>query len=328
MPTKNRIFLTTCFKKFFRSVKMPNVLLNEDIYIYSAFGLNIASEICLPELSKGVGESDVYIGFGKVPQKINSPLLKTKNIELSQNELLFYIEGVGRFYAAKGREIIVEPCKEVDMDSIKLYLLGTALGTVALQRGLIPVHGSAIAFDGKCIIFAGPSGAGKSTLSSAFRKKGYPFISDDISVLTESKDGSIWVQPGFPQQKLCRDSIKKLGENIKDMKLVYEKKNKYAVPVEKGFVNEPLPLMAICEISPQECGFVEMTELFGVQKLETLIRNIYRIEFLQSFGADTDFFKKCLYIASKTRFFSMVRPKDKFCIEEQMQNILKIASID
>ena len=36
-----------------------------------------------------------------------------------------------------------------------------------------PLHGSAIAIDGKAYAIVGDSGAGKSTLASAFLKKGY-----------------------------------------------------------------------------------------------------------------------------------------------------------
>ena len=38
------------------------------------------------------------------------------------------------------------------------------MGALLMQRKILPLHGSAIAIDGKAYAFVGDSGAGKSTL--------------------------------------------------------------------------------------------------------------------------------------------------------------------
>ena len=72
-----------------------------------------------------------------------------------------------------GNKIIVSPLDEIDEDVIRLYILGTCMGAILMQRKILPLHGSAIAINGKAYAIVGDSGAGKSTLASAFLKKGY-----------------------------------------------------------------------------------------------------------------------------------------------------------
>ena len=54
------------------------------------------------------------------------------------------------------------------------------MGAILMQRKILPLHGSAIAIDGKAYAIVGDSGAGKSTLASAFLKRGYQLLSDDV----------------------------------------------------------------------------------------------------------------------------------------------------
>ena len=77
--------------------------------------------------------------------------------------------------------------KEADEDKIRLYILGTCMGALLMQRKILPLHGSAIAIDGKAYAFVGDSGAGKSTLASAFLSKGYKLLSDDVIAVSLSE---------------------------------------------------------------------------------------------------------------------------------------------
>ena len=61
------------------------------------------------------------------------------------------------------------------------------MGAILMQRKILPLHGSAIAIDGKAYAIVGDSGAGKSTLASAFLNKGYQLLSDDVIAVSLSK---------------------------------------------------------------------------------------------------------------------------------------------
>ena len=82
------------------------------------------------------------------------------------------------------------------------------MGTILMQRKMLPLHGSAIEIDGKVYAIVGDSGAGKSTLASAFLKQGYKLVSDDVIAVSLSQENSIpYVTPAYPQQKLWQESL-------------------------------------------------------------------------------------------------------------------------
>ena len=60
-------------------------------------------------------------------------------------------------------------------------------GALLMQRKILPLHGSAVAIDGKAYAIVGDSGAGKSTLASAFLNKGYQLLSDDVIAVSLSQ---------------------------------------------------------------------------------------------------------------------------------------------
>lgn len=288
---------------------------------YTAYGLMISSEIYFPELIPVSETGDIDIVFGEVPSEIAEPAVKTRTCQISGNQLLFYAAGAGHYYVENGNRIIVQPDEHADMGTVKLFILGTAFGALLLQRGMLPIHGSAVVINGMCTIFTGASGAGKSTLSSAFCKNGYSFLADDVSVITFDEAGRPWVQPGYPQQKLCRDSLEIIEGNIRHPELINADTDKYALPVYNHFQNAPARLAAMCELRPQYCHNIEMRKIFGAEKLTALMRNIYRIELLQWLGVETEFFKLCLDVVRDTAFYYMARPKDSFLLEEQMSSV-------
>lgn len=298
-----------------------NVNSKECKYKYKAFGLNIASDICLNELMPASGECDIDIIYGIVPGEISEAIVKGSSYEISKNHLLFYVAGIGHYYIANGKKIIVQPDIDADESAIRLYLLGTAFGALLAQRGILTVHGSAVVIDGQCIVFTGASGTGKSTLSSVFRKMGYSFLADDVSAITFDDDGIAWVQPAYPQQKLCKDSCEAIEGDISCLKLIDLDTDKYAVPVQKGFLNFPVRLAAICELSSQDGCNLEMNRIVGAEKLSILMSNIYRAQLITYFKLKKDFFRQCIEVAKVTAFYRLKRPQNKFLFEEQVSLI-------
>jgi hypothetical protein len=297
-------------------------------YNYRVYGINVQSEIVLPELvinnHKEYACADVVISYGLMSKEIDHEIQEYKWFNFQKYEMWFLVSDIAKYYIHNGNTIIVEPYDNANSHDVKAFLLGSAFGMLLIQRNIIAIHGGTIVIDGKAIVITGEQGAGKSTLTAALREKGYFFMADDVSVIGRRKDIKYVIHPGYPQQKLCRDAMEKMGYNVEAFRRIDEGRDKYAIPVHESFINEPMPIGAFFEISIGEGPHLEIEEITGTKKIKLLLKNIYRVEVIQYSGMSPDYFKNSIDIAKTVPFFKIKRPKDKFSIEEQISVIEKV----
>lgn len=287
-------------------------------YSYSAFGIQFESDIVFPELQTFMGGSaDVKISYGNVPNEIHSPYEQNEFYQIAKNEFLLKIDGVASYYVTNGDQVIVQLFKQ-DLRIVRLYLLGTVMGVLLMQRGILPIHGSAVVIEGRCIIFVGVSGAGKSTVAEALRKNGHALLADDISAVKFDKNGLPWVQSGYPQQKLWQDSASMLGIDTTPLQRIYDNMDKYAVPVPTGFWGHPVQLNAIYEINVQPGNNLSIIPVIGAEKVATIINHTYRSGFLEGLGLKIVHFKKCATMAKCIPVFRLTRPEGVQSLDQQV----------
>lgn len=77
-------------------------------------------------------------------------------------------------------------------------------------RGSQVFHGGAIAVGGQAVAFLAPSGRGKSTLTTAFARRGHPFLSDDC-LLLDMAGAQVHANPHANYVRLWEDSAAALG---------------------------------------------------------------------------------------------------------------------
>lgn len=293
-------------------------------YTYGLFGLTAASDIFFPQLVRADGRPDICISRGVVPLEIESAINKNEFIQISGSELLFRIDGIGRYYVSNGRHIVVEPDSQCSEHQMQLYILGSAMGALLFQRGTLPMHGSAVVIRDRAVIITGNSGAGKSSLTLALREMGHEFLTDDISALTREEDGHFYVQPAYPQQKLWKDSIEAVGDEAGDLTKISGRRDKYYYPAAEGFCSHPVRLGAVCEIVPQEgCDTAELTEVKGVGRIDLLMRNIYRYQLAVYYGSGQAYLMKCAEIANNAEIYRLVRPAGRFTAYEQAERLIE-----
>jgi hypothetical protein len=294
--------------------------------IYSVYGLKIKSDISMPELLSIIEEQpiqiDALISCGVVPKEIEDVIVSNEFYKLSKNEFYMYIKGVAHYYVTKGSRIIIEPEDESDIENIKLFLLGTCFGILLAQRNTVAIHGGTVVVDGKGIIVTGHTGAGKSTLVSAFRNEGHAFLADDVSALGIDIDNNIIIHPTYPQQKLCKDAMDKMGYDTDNFLQIDSYRDKYAIPLETNFADFPVLLKAIYEVNIGQGDKIEFEEILGFEKMRLILRNIYRIEVSKDMGLEAEYFKQCVKIAKTVPVYRIKRPKDSFTVKEQM-NLIK-----
>ncbi|BCG57410.1 hypothetical protein [Paenibacillus sp. URB8-2] len=289
---------------------------------YKAFGLNIASNFLIEGLLPADGEPEVYIKEGKVPVDLPGPPNSYGYTRVGTDGFAFRVKDIGTFLVTDGTQIIAERSEGCEPGAHVLFILGTCIGVLLFQRGLLPVHGGALALEGKHIIVTGHSGAGKSTLTAALTKRGCAFLADDIAALQEDERGEPWIVPSFPRQKLWRDTAEQIYGSVDSLDRIPGIRDKYHVSMDGGFIEVPQRLDALFELSTHPGSEVIVSEVKGPEKLMVILRNIYRSEFIELMGKQGEHFMRCSALAAAIRVFHIERPENGFTVDEQIKGII------
>lgn len=301
-------------------------MLGKKVYHYKVYGINIDSEIEIPEFQVRTTETgvDVRLIVDQLEEEIKKEIEQGKNLSVTRESIWFYIEDVATYWIANGDTVTVSPCKNCDEKLLKIYIMGSVLGFLLLQKQILAIHGGTTVIDGKAVIFTGERGAGKSTLTTALGERGYKFLADDVAAIGIGDLPR--VNPGFPYHKLCEDAVEKM--NYDKEKLSFFKgdgKIKYLVPDHEGFCEKGAPLKALFEISEGDVETVKLEEIFGQKKFYKLLNNIYRNEYMGRMGEiPPNYFKQCMEVAKSIKCYTLVRPRNKYTVGEQIRLIEEI----
>ena len=295
-------------------------------YFYRVYGLNVKSEILIPELTVLEEDKrnniDVNICYKPMDSDIKMKMMfEGKKANYEKQKMWFHIDNLATYCITNGNEVAIELCENPDHQLVKVYILGSVLGMVLLQKNILAIHGGSIVMNNNGYIFTGDKGAGKSTLTTALRQRGYGFVSDDVATIKSGKDSMIY--PGFGYQKLCEDTMVKLGYNTEEFEPFRSDFNiKYIVPALDSFIDKEVPCKAIFELVESDVENVEIEEVLGKPKLDNIVKNIFRIEMLMySGGMPPEYFAKCLGFAKNIKYYKILRPKGKFTVDKQIELI-------
>ena len=236
------------------------------MYSYIAYGLSISSELPLPELVPCEQVADVVIRLGRIERlPTNLDYTGIRYWSISADRYYYYLEGVGTFLVQKGREIVVDPEKDVGEQILRAHLLSWILGVLLHQRGLLVLHASAVMVNGVSVAFLGRSGWGKSTTAAALHKCGYHIVADDIVALEVRDAACPLIYPAFPRIKLCSDAAISLGVDFEKLTIFdpQDDRREYFVPHE--FLATPLSLKrmyVLAEGTPLEIEVLGFHEAF------------------------------------------------------------------
>ena len=162
----------------------------------------------VPTSERDRESADVVIQIGPG----DSPLANAaRRIEHSFQRSHIRIDDVADFEIREGREIRVWPAAGATQKDIEIFLLGPAWATLCHQRGILPLHASAIATETGITAFAGHSGAGKSTIAALLNTLNYELIADDILPVSFNQDPIPGAWPYLRRLKLHRDPITQLA---------------------------------------------------------------------------------------------------------------------
>ena len=299
---------------------------------YEAYGLRWLSQIPMPELQSAPldaeteqGAVDVRIETFDLTGLWKSWDVGDDNFVARDGCLFFRIEDTGLFLMEQGQRIVVSPISEADPKKVRLFILGTCMSVIMMQRGILPLHGSAVVIDQRAYAFVGHSGAGKSTLSAALASRGYPLLTDDVVALTWDAGGRAIVSPGYPQQKLWQPSLDGFGMEQQNYATVHAEITKYAIPVQHYFHERAVPLAGIYELVPRPdhgSGSVHLEEVIGLERLHVLCSHTFRGGLVTRQGLAQWLFETVSKLSASVEISRISRTGQDFTAFEMVERII------
>lgn len=258
-------------------------------YRYAVYGISVHSEtpLALPQ-DLGDAAADVEVRPGSVDQF--AQLLSTSQLiertdwfhyaHGSDGSIYAHWQGVGQFVASDdGTRIWCTAEPSASEESFHVYLLGQALSMALVKGGREPLHGTAVARDGRAIALLGGSGFGKSTLAASLLGAGFRLLTDDLLLIRAGRCGPR-AQPGPARIKLFPDSARRylpvavIGTPMNPLG------NKQVIPLDVAQrSSDPATLSVLYVLAPPEearqARRVRIEPLHGSAAFLSLIRNTF-----------------------------------------------------
>lgn len=236
-------------------------------YLYRLGGLQLASDFALPGWpgwpEVGSRQADINIRLGVVPEHLANAEVCLRTIEARRGEaILLRFPGLMRVLV-RDAEAVVDPVPQADPDMIACCLLGKVQAALWYRRGLLPLHGSALAVGGRAVVILGESGAGKSTLAATLASRiGGMVVSDDTCVVHVRDGGGAEVWPNTSMSRLWPDAVRALGKTPEDLPRAPGFKDKLFMGNKDEVTASPLPLALMVALEIDEGGTHPNLRLF------------------------------------------------------------------
>lgn len=277
---------------------------------YRIAGLAVRSDFVIPGAipERGNGLVDVAIRLCADTGAADNPCWCDPLIIAAPQDFTFRpLPGLA-FRIRDGGEIALARPPGIADSDVQTFLLGSAWGVLSHQRGLLPLHCSAVGLDGRAFAFTGPSGAGKSTLAAGLSVHGFAHVCDDVCIL-DPADADMAVQPMPKALKLRRDAAAALG--LPCGSVISTLVEKYTVAPPRVAFCAPLRLAALYVLQESGSDAPAITELRGgAAQFRALHGAIYRREWLSLLREQGALFSDLAALARRIRLFRFSRPRD------------------
>jgi hypothetical protein len=238
----------------------------------------------------------------------HSPIANVQEWSDTADCILIRIRDLADFEVKGGRQIRIWPTAGAAQKDIEIFLLGTVWGALCHQRGILPLHASAIVTGGVITAFAGHSGAGKSTTAALMSSLDYELIADDILPVSFNQSSVPGAWPYLRLLKLRRDSIREL--DLTPMEFVSERFEKERYFVRPKSVADDkwrkLERIYLLDIDSKVSG-VTIDQLTGGEAVRAIVDQTYRLSWLldsRKFGEHLAFSTR---LASKVAIYRLRR---------------------
>jgi hypothetical protein len=280
---------------------------------YSAFGMEISSDLSFPELpdSPAVSESSVWIQAGDREQwpKIAPSPHSTPTLQIAPGEWRLELEGIGWFRAADGERLEWQRWDDSVSDrDLRTFLVSSGLGALAIQRGALVLHGTALERGGEAVLLLGHPATGKSTLAWCLLEQGWRLLCSELVVI----NGLGQVLPGLQQLKIWHDTAVMLEIAWHQLPPVRRGLKRYALlPPDLACCKHSVPLCCIYGLwrvsegsegdgQPAPADVVASSSLGQQEALLSLRNHAFHPRVYRGMGAESQLFLQAAALARGT----------------------------
>jgi hypothetical protein len=274
-----------------------------------AYGLNIRSELDLPELLPAPADSpvDVEVAF----RPIDGPLPQAgpRLVEFDPQGAYLAWPTIGRF-RIEGHSTIAIDALTDDPQRVRFALLGPVLAALLQLRGVPLLHGSAVAFEGSAVAFIGRKRAGKSTIAAACVAAGGAMLNDDVLPL-DTGSSPVSLVPGFPGLKLEEAMRQALLPGLPIVGPPGLEPSDKILVADGTQTASNLPISAIVVLQPDAA--LEPVRLPASVALQELLQHGYALKFADgtlASGQAPALFQACVRLTRETSVLSVGPPRE------------------
>lgn len=292
----------------------------EPCHHYALHGLTLRSALPFPELVAAPSDRsvDVDVRLGATPERLENPRVRGVCFEAAPHEFLISKPGTARFHVRNGCEISIEIAPAADLAEVRRLFLSSPLAALLLMRGLLPVQASAIATPQGAVLLAAGACVGKSTLAMELNRRGFPLLSDDISVIRCAPDAAAMVEPGYPQIKLWPDTLRRFQIEAAHLPRVRPELEKRIYDCAATFEPASRHLHRIYIVqraaAPPQSQLVH--PLRGAERGVALISHLYLSAFMLGLDVQSDLVPRIGNLARTIPIAGAVQPGNRFALRE------------
>ena len=285
--------------------------------VYLLGGITFSSEMVLPELPliqhQGATPHPVTIRLGDVPDHLPGAVELDPDCFATASQYLLRIDGVARYLVTNGREIVVSLEAGACPRDVRAWLLGTIFVVLCQQRGLLPLHASAVSSEpvnGRrgAVAFLARSGQGKSSLAAHLAQRRLRVLADDVCLIDPTPADDLMVIPSAPWLKLWRNSLLDLGRQAEGLERVFTEDDKYRLPLETVWNREPIRKLVFLEGDEESHSSIRIEELSPLKALPLLMNLTHQAYVLEATGQRQENFARCGRVLSQARAYRLIRP--------------------
>ena len=286
---------------------------------YRAYGLHVRSAVALPFdplPPKSPSAPDVTVRLGAVPRILPAGVGSTTRGPIWQarpGAFLIELEGVARYLATGGRDILVEPLGG-DAGDMASTFVSAALAPCLQQRGVATLHAAAVASQAGAVLLLGPSAVGKSSLAAALVGRGHALLADDVTGVVLDASGRPLALPAFPRQKLWAQTLDRMDWRDKAGTRVRQGLDKLWTDPERHCA-EPQPVCAAVALAVGAGAEVDIEPLPCGDAFWALTENTHRKQALDAMGGTAGHFRTVTALARRVPMLLATRPRHPFTLE-------------